>query len=79
MLPPTANGKQKHKDGVSVLRLMVVRRFYMEAIAGRNLSANVIVLQVVAYFSNRSHSQRHAVSTVISLPLVNLINSVPSS
>ncbi|MDZ7970443.1 MAG: hypothetical protein RM368_36885 [Nostoc sp. DedSLP03] len=33
----------------------------------------------LAYCSARSHSQRQAVSTSISLPLLNLIKSVPSS
>ncbi|MEH2227220.1 hypothetical protein [Nostoc sp.] len=36
-------------------------------------------LQLLAYSSTRSHSQRQAVSTSISLPLVNLMNSCPLS
>ncbi|WP_265277954.1 hypothetical protein [Nostoc sp. KVJ3] len=41
------------------------------------LRFHAIANQLLAYSSTRSQSQRHAVSTVISLPLVNLMNSVP--
>ncbi|WP_265582977.1 hypothetical protein [Nostoc edaphicum] len=43
------------------------------------LRFHAIANQILAYSSTRSHSQRHAVSTNISLPLMNWMNSCPFS